>query len=482
MTRVLAVASEIYPLVKTGGLADVTGALPLALARDGVQTTTVVPGYPAVLAALRDATVVHRFTDLFGGPAAVRHGSAAGLDLMAIDAPHLYARAGSPYFGPDGREWPDNGIRYAGLSAAAAALAVAPLPLPGFDVVHAHDWQAGLTAAYLHFHPGRRPGTVMTIHNLAFQGLFPASLFPRLGLPDSAFGVNGVEFYNNVGFLKAGLVYADRLTTVSPTYAREIMQPEHGAALDGVLRERAGVLSGILNGIDDTVWDPAADPLIPAAFSAARLGARAANKAELKQRLGLEDREDTLLIGVVSRLTHQKGVDLLLDEIDRLVAADVQLAVLGAGEPSVEQAFTAAAEWHAGSVGCTIGYDEGLAHLMQAGCDAILMASRFEPCGLTQLCALRYGAIPIVSHVGGLADTVIDANEAALASGVATGVQFAPVTAAALHEALDRTLRLWQDQPAWQQMQRNAMRADVSWRRSARQYAALFQALEQAQA
>jgi starch synthase len=465
LTRVLAVASEVYPLVKTGGLADVVGALPQALASVGVETVTVIPGYPAVLEHLTDGTVVRRFTDLFGGPADVIQGTAHGLDLLVIDAPHLFARPGNPYMAPDGLEWPDNGIRFAGLGAAAAVLAV-----------------GALTSAYLHLHPGRRPGTVLTVHNLAFQGMFPASLFPRLGLPDAAFSVDGLEFYNLVGFLKAGLVYSDRLTTVSPTYAREITLPESGAALDGVLRQRVGSLHGILNGIDDAVWNPASDDLIAAQFSAGTLARRAANKTALQRRLGLDDDPNALLIGVVSRLTLQKGLDLLAARLDALLVrpagSGIQLAILGAGNPEMEQDFAAAAARHPRHVACVIGYDETLAHLMQAGCDALLVPSRFEPCGLTQLCALRYGSIPIVSRVGGLADTVIDANEAALSSGVATGIQFFPVTADALAEAVDRAIRLWQDREVWQRMQRNAMAADVSWRRSAQQYAALFRSLE----
>jgi starch synthase len=469
--------------VKTGGLADVVGALPLALSATDVQTTTVVPGYPAVLAGLADGLVVHRFADLFGGPADVLHGTAAGLDLLVIDAPHLFARPGTPYMAPGGNEWPDNGIRFAALGAAAAALAVGSAHSGReFDVVHVHDWQAALTAAYLHFHAGRRPGTVLTIHNLAFQGMFPASLFPRLGLPDAAFNVNGLEFYDLVGFLKAGLVYADRLTTVSPTYAREITMPENGAALDGVLRQRAASLSGILNGIDDTVWDPAADTLIAAQFSTRTRPRRAANKTALRQRLGLAEDPNLPLIGVVSRLTSQKGLDLLLARLDALVVErsgpGIQLAILGSGDPAMEHAFVVAAARHPGRVACVIGYNEALAHLIQAGSDALLVPSRFEPCGLTQLCALRYGCIPIVSRVGGLADTVIDANEAALASGVATGVQFTPVTADALADAVDRAVRLWQDPAIWQRMQRNAMAADVSWRRSAERYAALYRSLE----
>ncbi|HVZ07194.1 glycogen synthase GlgA [Rhodopila sp.] len=494
MTRVLSVTSEIFPLVKTGGLADVTGALPGALAQLGVETTTLVPGYPAVTAALTTASEAARFDDLFGGPATVLAGTTAGLKLLVLDAPHLFARDGSPYFGPDGRPWPDNDLRFAALSATGAALAVgegAPGPTAsgkaaiggkvagrGFDIVHAHDWQAALAAVYLHVHDGPRPGTVLTIHNLAFQGLFPASLYPRLGLPPGLFTPAGLEFWGQVSYLKGGLVFADRLTTVSPTYGLEISHAGAGAGLDGVLRERGDVLCGILNGIDDTVWDPARDTLIPSPFSAPRLPRRAANKAALQQRMGLAPEPGTLLIGIVSRLTEQKGLDLLLEEIGPRAATGMQFVILGSGDPVMQDGFLAAAAAHPDRIGCEIGYDEALAHLIQAGADAVLMPSRFEPCGLTQLCALRYGAIPIVSRVGGLADTVIDANPAALAAGVATGIQFAPVTGPALSDALDRAETLWRDRATWTRMQRNAMKADVSWRRSAQEYATLYRALE----
>jgi starch synthase len=512
LIRVLAVASEIFPLVKTGGLGDVTGGLPPALGAAGAKTTTMVPGYPAVLDALPDAVVVHRFPDLFGGPATVLqatllHGGGlqpvllqgggaqggllqsggaqgagslnggASLNLLVVDAPHLYARGGNPYLGADGREWSDNGVRFAGLGAAAAAIGAGIVPGLEFDIVHAHDWQAAMAVVYLHFHDGRRPGTVQTVHNLAFQGRYHASLFPRLGLPDSAFGRDGLEYHGDVSFLKGGLSYADRITTVSPTYAREITGIEDGMGLDGLLRHRADVLSGILNGIDDSVWNPATDEMIPARFGRGRLGRRAGNKAALQQRMGLEEKPDALLIGVVSRLTSQKGLDLLVDQIDGLTAAGMQLAVLGSGDPDLEQAFVAAAEWHLGSVGCIIGYDEPVAHLVQAGSDALLVPSRFEPCGLTQLYALRYGAIPVVSRVGGLADSVIDANEAALVAGVATGIQFWPTTAEGLHAALHRLRVLWRDRPVWDRVQRNGMAADVSWRGSASRYVALFEAL-----
>ncbi len=477
MIQVLAVASEIVPLIKTGGLADVAGALPPAIAAAGAKTTTMVPGYPAVMQALTGAVAVHTFADLFGGPARVVRGNAGSLDIIALDAPHLFARAGNPYLGADGREWADNGIRFAGLGAAAAAIAAGLVPGMEFDILHAHDWQAAMAVVYLHFHDGPRPGSVLTVHNLAFQGRYPASLFPRLGLPDTAFALNGLEYHGDVGFLKGGLSFAGRITTVSPTYAREIAGIDNGMGLDGLLRHRAGVVSGILNGIDDTLWNPATDSLIPAQYGRGRTGKRPVNKAALQQRMGLEPNPDALLIGVVSRLTSQKGLDLLVDQIDSMVAAGMQLAVLGAGDPDLEQAFLAAAEWHLGSVGCIVGYDEPVAHLMQAGSDALLVPSRFEPCGLTQLYALRYGAIPVVSRVGGLSDSVIDANEAALVAGVATGIQFWPATADGLGTALHRLRTLWQDRPVWDRVQRNGMAADVSWRGSASRYVALYRSL-----
>ncbi len=477
MSRVLAVASEIYPLVKTGGLADVAGALPLALGAAGVETTTLVPGYPAVLQGLKNAVEVYHFPDMFGGPANVFRGSAASLDLLVLDAPHLFGRQGNPYLGPDGREWHDNGIRFAALGATAAAIGTGLIPGLTFDIVHAHDWQAAMAPVYLNYHDGPRPGTVLTIHNLAFQGRYPGWLFPRLGLPGSAFAFDGLEYHHDVSFLKGGLSFADRLTTVSPTYAREIIGQENGMGLDALLRYRAGSLAGIVNGIDDTVWNPATDELIPHKFSRGRLGQRAGNKVALQQRLGLNQSPSALLIGIVSRLTSQKGLDILLDQLAALLARGVQVALLGSGDPAMEFGFIEAAARNPGSIGCVIGYNEQLAHLIQAGSDALLVPSRFEPCGLTQLCALRYGSIPVVSRVGGLADTVIDANEAALTAGVATGIQFSPVTAEGLDDALRRLTELWRNQPVWQRLQRNAMAADVSWRNPASHYAALFQSI-----
>jgi starch synthase len=413
--QVLSVASELYPLIKTGGLADVAGALPSALARQGVEVRSLVPGYPAVMAGLEAPQRVHE-AELFGGPATLVRGQANGLDLFVVDAPHLYARPGNPYTDELGQDWPDNAERFAALGQAALMLSGGAAPGFAPDVVHAHDWQAGLVPAYLNYAGGRRPGTVITVHNLAFQGRFPAHLLGSLGLPPSAYTIDGVEFYGGIGFLKAGLRLADRITTVSPTYAAEIATPEGGMGLEGLLQTRAAVLSGILNGIDETVWNPATDPLLPARFSPDRLDGRASNKRALQERFGIGQRPDGLLFGVISRLSWQKGLDLLLGSLPRLLAAGADLVLLGSGDAALEDGFLAAASAAPGRIGVKIGYDEGLAHLIQGGTDAILVPSRFEPCGLTQLCALRYGAAPVVSRVGGLNDTVIDANEMALAA------------------------------------------------------------------
>ncbi|WP_293853491.1 glycogen synthase GlgA [uncultured Alsobacter sp.] len=474
---VLSVASEVYPLVKTGGLADVAGALPGALAAEGVAVRTLVPGYPKVMKALEGGTAVHAFADLFGGPARLVAGTASGLDLIALDAPHLFARDGNPYVGPDGRDWPNNAFRFAALARAAADIGLGRTPLPVPDVVHAHDWQAAMAPAYLHYAGGARPGTVVTVHNLAFQGQFPAELLGPLGLPPHAYAVDGIEYYGTIGYLKAGLQLADRITTVSPTYAAEILEPEAGMGLDGLLRVRAGALAGIINGIDVDVWNPATDPLLPAAFDARRLKGRAKAKAALQQAMGLAVDPGALVLGVVSRLSWQKGLDLLVDALPVLVGEGAQLALLGAGEPALEQGFAAAQARWPGRIGCRIGYDEALAHLIQAGSDAILVPSRFEPCGLTQLCAMRYGAVPIVARVGGLADTVIDANEMALAAGVATGLHVAPIGRERLEAALRRAASLWNDPPTWRRLQKNGMATDVSWTHPARRYAALYRDL-----
>lgn len=476
--QVLSVASEIYPLIKTGGLADVTGALPAALAEHGIAVRTLVPGYPSLLSRLGKVKAVRRYDALFGATASVLAAKVGELDLLVLDAPEFFNREGGPYGDLTGTDWNDNWRRFAALSQVGADIAADGIKGWRPRLVHAHDWQAAMTAAYMRFGPAHTVPKVVTIHNLAFQGRFGPDVFAGLGMPPEAWGVDGVEYYGGIGYLKAGLVSADAITTVSPTYAEEIRSPAQGMGLDGLINGRADRLHGILNGVDTAIWDPTADGLIARHFSARALTGRTANRRALEKHFGL-DQDNAPLFIIVSRLTWQKGMDLVAQAIDHLVGLGGKLAVLGAGDHPLEGAFLAAADRHRGRVGAHIGYDEPLSHLMQAGGDAILIPSRFEPCGLTQLYGLRYGCVPVVARAGGLADTVIDANEAAVGAGAATGVVFAPSDALALHGAIARTIRLHGDKGQWQAMQRAGMRADFSWSHSAARYAALFRSLIQ---
>ena len=472
----LSVTSELYPLVKTGGLADVAGALPGALSAHKVKVRTLVPGYPQVMAHLREAEVVAEYQDLFDGSARILASRAVGLDLFVIDAPHLYNREGGPYGGAGG-DYADNWKRYAALSFVAAELTRGLVESYAPDIMQAHDWQSALAPAYVAFGGGRRTTkTVMTIHNLAFQGQFGRDIFWKLRLPPEAFSMSGVEYYGGVGFLKAGIQTADAVTTVSPTYAAEIRTREFGMGLDGLLNVRADRLHGILNGIDTDAWDPGTDPFLEANFRLSTIKQRQNNKLAVETRFGLA-RDDGPLFGLVSRLTWQKGIDILASCIDPLVAAGGRLVVLGSGDDTLESAMASAAWRHPGRVGFERSYDEPLSHLIQGGVDAILVPSRFEPCGLTQLFGLRYGAVPVVSRVGGLADTVIDANVAAIEAGAATGVQFSPVAQHALIEAINRTVTLYRDERTWSRMRRNGMKFDVGWHASAAKYVKLFKEL-----
>jgi len=474
---VLAVASEIYPVVKTGGLADVVGALPCALAAEGIDVRTLVPCYRDVLRALDESSVVRHFPALHGAPAQLVAARAGDLRLFVLDAPHLFDRPGNPYVGSDGKPWADNAQRFAALAQAAASIASEGVDDFAPRVVHAHDWQAGLAPAYVHFMPPPRPCSVMTIHNLAFQGLFPASVFASLGLPDEAFGMDGVEYYGDVGYLKAGIAFADAVTTVSPTYAAEIRTADGGMGLDGLLRKRADALFGIRNGIDDAVWDPRQDGHLAARYDASKLDERSKNKSFLQRRLALEVDADGLLFTVVSRLTLQKGSDLVLDALPVLLHQGAQLAVLGTGDADLERRFRTAGDAHRGRVAVEIGFDESLARQMYGGADALLMPSRFEPCGLAQMIAMRYGVVPVAARVGGLADTIVDANEMALAARAGTGMLSAPASSDMLAWAIERTCELWRSRVRWRAIQRRAMRSDVSWRGPARAYATLFRAV-----
>ena len=471
--QVLAVASEISPLVKTGGLADVAGALPLALKPLGIRTRTLIPGYPSVLAAVKGAVACHRFDDLLGEEATVLEVEHRGLDLLILDAPSLYDRAGGPYLDPAGIDHADNWKRFAALSRAAAEIAAGVLSGWQPDLVHAHDWQAAMAPVYMRYGLVPERPSAVTIHNIAFQGQFASSIFAGLDLPPHAFSIEGVEYYGDVGFLKGGLQTTHAITTVSPSYAEEILTPAFGMGLEGVIGARVADLTGIVNGIDAHVWDPATDPMISAHYSAGNMKRRPENRRAVAEHFGL-DQDQGPIFCVVSRLTWQKGMDLLAEVADEIVARGGKLAVLGSGDADLESALRAAAARYPGRVGLSLGYNEPLSHLMQAGSDAILIPSRFEPCGLTQLYALRYGCIPVVGHTGGLADTVIDANEAALNARVATGVQFSTIDLSGLRLALRRTFRLYENQKLWTQMQKQGMKSDVSLEKSAETYAALY--------
>ncbi len=473
MIEVLSVASEVYPLIKTGGLADVAGALPGAHGGRGVTMRTLVPGYPAVMSKLGGGRVVREIDDLFGVPAKLIAARVEGLDVIVIDAPVLYDRPGNPYVSPDGWDWPDNWKRFAALGWVAAELAHGLVEGYHPQLLHCHDWQAGLAPAYIKFGPTSHIKTVMTIHNIAFKGFFGADIFGQLRLPPHAFEMGGVEFYGGISYLKSGMECADYVTTVSPNYADEIRTPEFGMGLEGLLNGRAETVVGILNGIDVEAWNPATDPALAQTYAANTIQARQANKLAVAEKFGL-DGTDGSLFCVISRLTDQKGMDLLLQTVDGLVDLGARLAVLGSGDAALEDGFRAAWARHPGKVSIITGYNEQLSHLMQGGCDAILIPSRFEPCGLTQLYGLRYGCVPVVSRIGGLADTVIDANPAALAAEVATGVVFDAGSAHALYEAIRRTVRLYHDDKAWKKIQRRGMKSDVSWDTSAARYAELY--------
>lgn len=475
--KVLSVASEVFPLIKTGGLADVAGALPLALADLGIHMRTLLPGYPTVMAKLKDPEKVADIPSLLGEPASILSVKHHGLELYILDAPFYFDRDGGPYTDAIGLDHDDNWRRFAALSLAGSELANGLDASWRPDLVHVHDWQAALTPVYLKYSPaGPTMPSVITIHNIAFQGQYSSAIFPSLSLPQGAFAVDSIEYYGDVGYLKGGLRTAWALTTVSPTYAEEIQEPQFGMGLEGLVRERVDDLVGIVNGIDDDIWNPQDDKHISAHYGMGSLKKRAENRAALAARFGLIPGDGPIFC-VISRLTWQKGIDLILEAVDFILENGGSLAVLGSGDPVLELGLKDAAARYPGRVSVIFGYDEPLSHLMQAGSDAILIPSRFEPCGLTQLYGLRYGCIPIVGHTGGLADTVIDANGAAVAAKVATGIEFTPVTSDGLIGALRRTFRLFADQKTWSTLQKAAMKSDVSWASSARQYADLYETL-----
>ncbi|MEM1429836.1 MAG: glycogen synthase GlgA [Pseudomonadota bacterium] len=467
--RVLSVASECVPFVKTGGLADVVGALPSALAAHGVDMRVLLPGYEPVIAALGKHRVVAEETDLFGGPARVLAGKAEGLNLFVLDAPHLYDRPGTPYLDEQGLDWADNPRRFAALSWTAAYLARAGAGRWKPKVLHCHDWQAGLAPIYLR-QMGGTAATIMTVHNIAFTGPADASQLAALRLDPAGYSPDGYEFYGRISALKAGLVAADRVTTVSPSYARELATPEFGMGLDGVIRARAADMRGILNGIDETVWNPAADAALAAPYTS--YPGKAPNRAAILSEYGLDPEGTGPFVVAVSRLTEQKGFDLLIDALPTLLEKGGQFALLGSGSADIEARFEALAAHP--RVAVRMGYDEPLAHRLIAGGDAIVVPSRFEPCGLTQLYGLRYGTLPLVARTGGLADTVIDANHAARLIGAGTGLLVEPGSLSALRGGLERLCALWSDRAAWESVAEAAMLFPVGWGPSAAAYSELY--------
>jgi starch synthase len=471
--KVLSVTSEIFPLVKTGGLADVTGSLPKALASAGVETTSIVPGYPKVMHQLKNATPLLVFDDLLGVRASLIHARIEGLSLFVLDAPELYDRSGGPYVDAAGRDHADNWRRFAALSRAAAEIAAGILPGWVPDLVHTHDWQSAMTSLYMR-EMGCTVPVVITIHNIAFQGQYSADILPAIGLPRSLFSSKGLEYYGDVSFLKGGLVTADAITTVSPTYAREILTPRFGMGMDGVLNERVSVLRGIVNGIDLDIWDPATDPYLPRNYDVHSLRRKRENRQVLLDKFNLDSEGNGPVFSAVSRLTWQKGLDMLADTADEVVANGGKLIIFGQGDREVEENLIRTAERFPGKMAVHIGYDEPIAHLIHAGSDAIVQPSRFEPCGLTQLYALRYGTVPVVSRTGGLSETIIDANDAAMSARVATGFQFHPVNTDGLRLALRRAMHAYMEPKMWARLQNQGMKAKFSWERSAQQYATVY--------
>ncbi|WP_255991849.1 glycogen synthase GlgA [Chitinolyticbacter albus] len=473
--RVLHVCSELFPLLKTGGLADVTGALPPKLIEQGIDVRVLVPGFPAIKAGLVEEGDVTRLDTPFG---AVRlwFGRLDQVGIYVIDAPELYERPGNPYEDAGKRPYSDNHRRFALLAWVAAELASGLDKFWQPEVVHGHDWHAGLTPAYIAAR-GRPARTVFTVHNLAYQGIFGPREFAELALPAHFFDVNGVEFNGDVSFMKAGLFYADHVTTVSPTYAHEITTPEQGCGLDGLLQSRGATLTGILNGVDDAVWNPASDPLIAASYTADKPAGKAKCKAALQSDMGLTVTDEVPLFAVVSRLTEQKGLHLALQVLPQIAAAGGQFVLLGSGDPGLEAAFRVAAELHPGQVAIHIGYDEEHSHRVMAGADVVLVPSRFEPCGLTQLYGLKYGALPLVRRVGGLADTVVDCALENLVDESATGFVFQDFSVAGIAAATRRAFALWARAKEWKAVRRQAMRRDFGWQASAAAYINLYRVL-----
>ncbi len=476
--RVLFVSSEVYPLIKTGGLADVSAALPAALAELGVDIQLLLPGYPKALESATKKSVQIEVADFMGaGPMRLISARTPDTNLRVwlVDCPSLYQRSGGPYQDENGHDWPDNALRFAILNHVAVQLSRGLL-VPDWraDIVHANDWHASLAAMILAETPGHRPRTLLTIHNLAFQGMFPADIYARLGLLGGGLIPDKAEFYGKLSFLKAGLSYSDRLTTVSPTYAREILTAEYGCGLEGLLQHRAKDLTGILNGADYHVWDPATDAHLAANYNLQNIAGKRACKTALQDELGLDAEPETPLVVLVSRLTEQKMADVVADALPRIIGSGAQFALVGAGDRAIEDRFQEVARQYPGRIAVRIGYEEPLAHRVMAGGDILLHPSRFEPCGLTQLYGMHYGTVTVVRNTGGLRDTVVDANEHTLRQSTATGFVFEGANTREMLACIERALALYRQPLAWRKVARQGMAKDFGWTESARQYLALY--------
>lgn len=477
--RVLFVSAEVSPFARTGGLGDVIGALPSALAQYGLDVRVVMPLYRTIRDRSLPLTPVIddlRVPLAFGYRTARVWQSApearTPVSLYCIEHDAYFARSG--LYGDGYGDYGDNALRFIFFCTAALALIDRWQWFP--HVIHCHDWHTGLIPAYLRFLPDLTPrlttvASIFTVHNLAYQGVFPASTFGATGLPPQLFRPNGVEFYGSVNFMKAGLSYADQLTTVSPTYAEEICTPEFGHGLDGVLRERRNALRGIVNGADYEAWNPATDPVLAARYSADDLRGKTACKLALLRKFGLVEDLEVPLFGMITRLTEQKGVDLVLQALERFFALDTSLVILGSGDRQYEAQLSVLASQYPGRLGVRLGFNDALSHQIQAGSDCVLMPSRFEPCGLTQLYAMRYGTIPIVRATGGLRDTVVPFDQATFQG---SGFVFTEPTTHALMGAIHAAVSVFKEQAAWRQVRRNAMGQDYSWKRSAAPYIELY--------
>ena len=475
MKKILFVASEVYPLIKTGGLADVAGSLPQALQAVGQDIRILMPAYQAVTAKAGHCELVARIPSLWGEAQLLECLlPETQVKVWLLDFPEFFDRAGGPYSAADGEAWGDNATRFAFMAHAVVKVAMNQIDLEWQpDVVHCNDWPCGLIPALLQQYPDR-PATIFTIHNLAYQGLFPFATFHALDLPIELWSPEALEYHEQISFMKGGLVFADQINTVSPTYTQEIQTEAFGCGLEGLLTHRSACLSGILNGVDDREWNPGTDPHLFKNYQADSMDGKEVNKKYLQKILGLTTKAEIPLIGCIGRLVEQKGVDLILSAMPELIKSPVQCVFLGSGDPELEARLIYWARRYPERIAVKVGYDESLAHQIEAGVDLFLMPSRFEPCGLNQMYSQYYGTVPVVREVGGLADTVTDASVETLAADTATGISFAEASSGALLEAIKRALLLYGNKAQWKQMQLAGMRQDFSWVRSAEQYTGLY--------